>query len=203
MIFEDLQVKKYDLPDKKISQVCKLAMRNIFNWNKQNTKACSRIHPGILLHCTFDTHHLMAVLNSLNHRQSCLVKPVSHHYTIRFDNCYSYPAEKTSMGFHVGQPIIFLVKLVKKPGGDTSIQNTKYYWWPAIHSRRCLQTLTFDDPPLCFSSQDFVPIHLVFLICSHHSKGDVFLKETFTIPQNFINPLKATEEIVHIKMKIC
>jgi len=34
----------------------------------------------------------MAVLNNLNHR---LAKPVSHHCTSRFDNCYSYPAEKT------------------------------------------------------------------------------------------------------------
>lgn len=63
----------------------------------------------------------MAVLNNLNHRQTCLAKPVSHQPTIRFDNCYSYPAEKTSMGFQVGQPTIFLEKLVKKPGGDQQI----------------------------------------------------------------------------------
>lgn len=110
-------------------------MRNIFNWNKQNTKACSWIHPGILHRCTFYTYHLMAVLNNLNHSQTCLAKPVSRQCTITFDNCYSYPAEKTSMGFQVGQQTIFLEKLVKKPGGDTSIQNTTYYWWPAIHGR--------------------------------------------------------------------
>lgn len=129
MTFEDLQVKKiYITYLIRRSLKCANSQCATFSTEKQITKACSWIHPGILLGCTFYTHHLMAVLNNLNHRQCWFVKPVSYRYTIRFDNCYSYPAEKTSMGFNVGQPTIFLMKLFKKPSRDTSIQNSIYYW---------------------------------------------------------------------------
>ncbi len=71
---------------------------------------------GLHFNCTFDTHHLMAVLNNINHNNLAL-------WSLSAIITQLDLTEKISMGFHLGQPTILLVKQVKKPGGDTSIQN--------------------------------------------------------------------------------